>query len=546
MTTYGELLDQAIDALDAATVAIGAAPPSGLDDQVHIAVARAQLYRNLHQQVVLVGAAPISLLANELAHATARTGNLADGIVLTAPSSPVAVAVARAAAVAEAATAILASHLAPPAPTILALPPAPAAAALREAGHGRPAALRRIGDVVTAATRLDHRLGVWLAQHTIVAAAISDADRTTTSRLPQAAARTARAKQPSPLDTLQANTALEVPHRQRSIDDFGSAFAALDTARGWLLDHRDHHTAIDLTTLSGVGLSLSHQVSFALRLAGHPLPKDAVAHLTHLWRRAGRLLGQLRDVRNIDTSPEIKTLLQVERWLRGLTRHEHGWRLPEDLVRTDADADTWHSLAIQLAARLPDLATLLDYGSNAAISRNALAQLWWPGPREVHGVWVNHPSGNAPPSPADPARTWSRPPGCCACRASGQPSQRAPGHHQGSKKCSIGSHPGGKGNARPTGTPSKPVAGPRPSPATCGTCADASARPPPLRMTCLSPRRPQRRLPNTRQTSRGLTHLGSTSRTSPPDARTCDGRVSVGPTTQRASRYAGGPQPPRP
>ncbi|GAA4256492.1 hypothetical protein GCM10022255_069550 [Dactylosporangium darangshiense] len=391
MTTYGELLDQAIDALDAATVAIGAAPPSGLDDQVHIAVARAQLYRNLHQQVVLVGAAPISLLANELAHATARTGNLADGIVLTAPSSPVAVAVARAAAVAEAATAILASHLAPPAPTILALPPAPAAAALREAGHGRPAALRRIGDVVTAATRLDHRLGVWLAQHTIVAAAISDADRTTTSRLPQAAARTARAKQPSPLDTLQANTALEVPHRQRSIDDFGSAFAALDTARGWLLDHRDHHTAIDLTTLSGVGLSLSHQVSFALRLAGHPLPKDAVAHLTHLWRRAGRLLGQLRDVRNIDTSPEIKTLLQVERWLRGLTRHEHGWRLPEDLVRTDADADTWHSLAIQLAARLPDLATLLDYGSNAAISRNALAQLWWPGPREVHGVWVNHP-----------------------------------------------------------------------------------------------------------------------------------------------------------
>ncbi|WP_432995910.1 hypothetical protein [Dactylosporangium sp. CA-233914] len=152
MTSYGELLDQAISELRTATAAIGSASPADVDDQVHVAVARTQLYRSLHQQLLLVGASPNSRLARELAHATASTiSQLHDIDPPGTPTSPVAAAIVRTAAAVEGAARILVSHLAPP--DTAASPPAPAAAALLEAGHGRAAAGRRIGDVVTAGTR---------------------------------------------------------------------------------------------------------------------------------------------------------------------------------------------------------------------------------------------------------------------------------------------------------------------------------------------------------------------------------------------------------
>ncbi|GAA2388618.1 hypothetical protein GCM10010170_099930 [Dactylosporangium salmoneum] len=159
-------------------------------------------------------------------------------------------AIVRAADAADMATAILASQLAQPGAATTPRPPAPEAAALREVGHGRAAAVHRIGEVVTAATNFDHYLGVWLARHAVVAAVISDADRAIAGPLRQTAAGTARSNHPSPRDALRQNA----PHQAPALNDVNTAVATLDTVRGWLLQHRDNHTAVDLTALAGLRL----------------------------------------------------------------------------------------------------------------------------------------------------------------------------------------------------------------------------------------------------------------------------------------------------
>ncbi|MBN1174899.1 MAG: hypothetical protein JXA67_22260 [Micromonosporaceae bacterium] len=374
-TSYGDYLDETAAALSRVYAALRKAPPDGITDYAAAAIARTQFYRALEQQIVTIAGGAGGDLAQSVRRATARTSPHLPST--PEATGPVALALRAAADASRAAGDILATHFDPRGR------PRTSDAMAIAAGVDREPNLARLAQLARAANDIDRRLAQWLrhgyeqgSQQPIVESAIADAEHTAANRRrpPKATAQADRAT----LHRLGPAPLVNAADRWATITTPAEAVAAVDVARAWLVRHRDHLTAADLKLLTRVGLALSYEVEYlagittgANTIGANTIGAEAI---TNRWLRAARAADGLRSLHRPDAGDGPTALAAAETWIRDQLRPNRRW-LPAEELHASPELAAWRQTARDLAARMPDLATLVHHGAQHAVQQGELFEL---------------------------------------------------------------------------------------------------------------------------------------------------------------------------
>jgi hypothetical protein len=373
--TYGEQLDATAAALARALAALRRASNGDSLDHVAAAIARAQLYRALERQIVLVDGGSGRRLAQVVRRATARTG--VDLPAAPRPMVPAAVALTEAAEAATIASEILASHIGHGAEGA----PRTSDGAAVLAGVDRSDNLAQLAQLAKTAGEVDRALARWLDpdyatrpdRQKLITAAAADAKSTGAALPPVAAAQAAHGDPDrAPLRSLAPSPATDDPHRWATPTSPAECVAAVDAARAWLLRHPEQLTARHLGEISRTGLALTHDLGQLLTATGNPGANEATAALAHRWRNAATAADALRSPIRHEPTTATEALAGAERWLRDQLRHGGQWLPGAAITQTPEAAEAWRSAARELAARMPDLATLVHRGAEHALQNGNL------------------------------------------------------------------------------------------------------------------------------------------------------------------------------
>ncbi|MFI6163891.1 hypothetical protein ACIA59_28570 [Micromonospora haikouensis] len=373
--TYGQQLDRAAAAIAAAQVSLRHPRPGGIADHAAAAIARTHLYRAIERQVKRLSARRSdAVLIRELQHAT-HTTTLEMPLAPTT-DHPVPTALRQAAEAARVASDILYAQFDP----TDGRPRTPEGFAI-QTGVLHAGSLPRLAQLARAAGEVDHGLAAWLHQgvaagshQLIVRTAASDA-RTTSLMLPHTVDAIA-SERPlhSLLRDLQPPPLTDTARRWASITSPTDCVRALDVARTWLVQHHQHLTANDLKVLLRTGLALTYEIDYLIQAAHpgtHRTPTAGI--LASLWRGAAQASMHLHTLGNPESGVGPTVLAAAERWLRDQLRPNGDWREPKTLLRSRGGR-AWQSAGTALAARLPDLASLVHQGALLAVRRGDMRE----------------------------------------------------------------------------------------------------------------------------------------------------------------------------
>lgn len=376
--TYGHHLDETARALATAQVTLQNPDPGGITDYAAAAVARTHLYRAIERQVArLTARGDETEFGGLLSRATQTT---ASDLPLPPPSiHPVAVALRQAADSARAASEILNSHFDPASGR-----PRSSDGHAILAGINRVQNLTHLAQLAHAASEADRILAGWLeagytagSHQPIVRTAIADA-RTASAVLYPAASAIRRTLGRTPIYHLQPPPLTDLAERWTALNSPADCLTAMDVTRAWLVQHLDSLTASDLNALTRTGLALSYETDYLVGLAHERTNTGAIGSLAGAWRIAARAAGHLHSLTRPEPGIGPAVLTAAEAWLRKQLRPDGGWRDP-DTLRNSPDAAAWLALGLELAARMPDFATLVHRAALAALHRGAFLEL---GPRQ--------------------------------------------------------------------------------------------------------------------------------------------------------------------
>ncbi|MEU3457923.1 hypothetical protein ABZ671_30685 [Micromonospora sp. NPDC006766] len=372
--TYGHHLDEAARALASALVTLQNPDSGGIADHAAVAIARTQFYRAIERQAAhLTARGDDTEFGRLLSQATQTT---AFDLPLPPPSNhPLAVALRQAADAARAASEILDSHFDPGSGR-----PRSSEGHAILAGINRVQNLTHLAQLARAASEADRILAGWLkagyaagSHQPIVRTAIADA-RTTSAVLYPAASAIRRTPVRTPIYHLQPPLLTDLAQRWTRFNFPADCVTALDVTRTWLVQHHRNLTAADLNALTRTSLALSYETDYLIGLAQDRTEAGAIGFLARGWRTAARAASHLHSLTRPEPGIGPAVLTAAEAWLRNQLRPDGGWR-NRDTLRNSPDAAAWRTLGRDLAARLPDLATLVHRAALAALHRGALLEL---------------------------------------------------------------------------------------------------------------------------------------------------------------------------
>ncbi|MEU3455308.1 hypothetical protein ABZ671_17180 [Micromonospora sp. NPDC006766] len=375
--SYGLHLDQAAAALSRTWVMLRQPPAATSADYLAVVAARVQFYRAIERQIGRFGG--IDYESDLLQQLKNATGEDAAPTPLQEPSAhPIAVALRGAADAAGAASDILNAQFHP----TTGAPVSSEGFAIK-AGVDRFRNIARLAQLARAASEIDGPLAQWLggaaarSSPPFVTAAIEKAERTHASLQIAAAAAIQQARGTSRLQALEPPPLLDdvTPWAHiRSPDDFT---AAVDAARTWLVQNRTTLTAADFRTLTRAGMALTYEADYLVGLGSnaaglaHVVRSTTTTSFASMWRRAARAADHLHSLGRPEPGVGPAALAKAEEWLRRHVRNEAGWQRWADL-RQHVDPAAWKGMGRDLAARLPDLAALVNRGARMALHRGEL------------------------------------------------------------------------------------------------------------------------------------------------------------------------------
>ncbi|WP_434740708.1 hypothetical protein [Micromonospora sp. SH-82] len=369
--TYGSLLEEAAAALASAHLHLRDPPPATITDHAAAAISRTHLYRAIERQVRQLVRGTTNGLLREVTHATFVTAP--DIPPTPAFDHPVASALHRAADALRLGSDILLAQF----ETATGHPRSPQGLAML-VDTFRHNALDHLARLAIAAAHVDHPLADWLTQGTttgsrqpIVVTAAADAR--TTSRTLRHAVRAVDTPLNEMLHALQPPPLVDEANRWTTIRSPTDCATALDAVRTWLVQHRRHVTAADLRTLTRSGMALSYEVDYLVTLHDDPRQRRPIDPLASAWRGAGRAADHLHTLGHATPGVGPNVMSAAEKWLRAHLRTHGTWRNPQDLLRSP-QAPAWQSAAVALAARLPDLVTLVHDSALTAVRSGTLVE----------------------------------------------------------------------------------------------------------------------------------------------------------------------------
>ncbi|MFF3869655.1 hypothetical protein [Micromonospora sp. NPDC001898] len=373
--TYGEHLDRAAAALAAAQVNLRRPTLGGIADHAAAAIARTHLYRALERQVRCLSADEDDTgLTRELQHATHTT---AGEIPLSPPTDhPVPAALRQAADAARVASDILNTQFDP----ATGHPRSPEGLAI-QARLFHTDSLARLAQLARTVSEVDHGLAAWLTRgiaagshQLIVRTAASDAMTTSLTLRHTVDAVASHVALHSLLHDLQPPPITDTAQRWAPINSPTDCVRALDVARTWLVQHHRDLTATDFKVLLRTGLALTYEIDYLAHAANRGTRKTPTAGiLAAVWRGAARASYQLHTLGNPEPGVGPTVLSAAESWLRSQLRPNEDWRDPTTLFRSRG-AKAWRSAGAALAARLPDLTTLIHQGALIAMRRGDMLE----------------------------------------------------------------------------------------------------------------------------------------------------------------------------